>query len=344
VLDRVELNKDIQVGAGEPTFVSVDIGKNHLGSIEFAKELVLQAKDCGVDAVKFQTHIVEDEQRNEQVISPHYHKPRYEWLKENTMPPEWWHEIFSFCKQSQVFAYSTPMSIAAAKMLDEIGVPVFKISSADVSDLEMIEFIAGTEKPVIISTGMHSFDHLEIALRTIRKIHNQIIVMHCVSLYPCPVEKLNLRLIKTLRHRFNVHVGLSDHVISWPVALAAVALGAVAIEKHFSLSRDLPGPDHKVSLTPQELSQMIKRIREVEVALGCGEKRLSEDELLYEPVFHKCLTSRGIIKKDEELTRKMVTLKRPGGGIYWHELSVYLGRKVVKDIPADTLLLPEHFD
>jgi sialic acid synthase SpsE len=342
-MKSIFINNDIQIGQGCPTFISVDIGKNHLGSLDLAKYLVLKAKETGVTGVKFQTHVVDDEQRKEHVISPHFNKSRYEWVRDNTMPFEWWNELFHFANENAVLAYSTPMSLKAAELLEKLDIPIFKIGSADVSDLEMIEFITDLKKPVFLSSGMHNMEDLELAVNTIRKKHDNIILMHCVSNYPCPPEGLNIKIMETLHKRFELPVGLSSHALSLPTDFAAVALGAVAIEKHFSLMRDMPGPDHKVSLIPQELTRLVHGIREVKSCLGSSKKSIQNSEEKFIPVFHKSVTSLIKIKKGETLNKEMVTLKRPGGGIYWKDLSKILGKKANRDILADHLLLAEYF-
>ncbi len=336
----IKVTKKRMIGPDEPVFITVDIGKNHNGSMKEAKWLIDKAVEAKVDAVKFQTHIVDDEIRNNvKIISPHFKQmDRYSWVKQNTMSKEWWEEISSYASKKDVIFYSTPMSTAAGDLLDEIGVPLFKVGSADVSDLFMIESLAKKKKPIILSTGMHHLDDVSLAIKTIKKHSDKIVLMHCVSEYPCPPEHLNLRVIETLRDKFDFPVGLSDHVLEIETACAAVALGAVAIEKHFTRDRTQFGPDHKVSLTPDELKEMVKKIRNVEKAIGSSDKTILNGESKFTSIFYKSLTSLVDISKGTVITRDMLTAKRPGDGIYTKDVGKVLGKKAKTNIAKDQLI------
>jgi N-acetylneuraminate synthase/N,N'-diacetyllegionaminate synthase len=309
----IKVTKKRMIGPDEPVFITVDIGKNHNGSMKEAKWLIDKAVEAKVDAVKFQTHIVDDEIRNNE-------------------------EISSYANKKGVIFYSTPMSTAAGDLLDEIGVPLFKVGSADVSDLFMIESLAKKKKPIILSTGMHHLDDVSLAIKTIKKHSDKIVLMHCVSEYPCPPEHLNLKVIETLRDKFDFPVGLSDHVLEIETACAAVALGAVAIEKHFTRDRTQFGPDHKVSLTPDELKEMVKRIRNVEKAIGSPDKTMLKGESKFTSIFYKSLTSLVDISKGTVITRDMLTAKRPGDGIYTKDVGKVLGKKAKTNIAKDQLI------
>lgn len=344
-MKTVKITEEKSIGIGQPVFITVDIGKNHNGSIEEAKWLVDKAVEAGVDAVKFQTHIVEDEQRRVAVTSPHFEdEKRYDWVKKNTMPKEFWKELFGYCKGKGVIAYSTPMSSAATELLEKLGVPLFKIGSADITDLFMIEKIAKTGKPVILSSGMNTLEDVELAINTIKKHHDSLVLMHCVSEYPCPPEHLNLKAIKNLREKFDLPVGLSDHVLEIETVSAAVALGAVAVEKHFSRNRMQYGPDHKVSLIPEELKDMVKRIRNVEKALGSGEKVMIKEESKFVPIFHKCITAKADIPKGTIITKNMLCAKRPGGGLAPKLVDQVIGKMAKEDIKEDSLIKLEDLE
>jgi N,N'-diacetyllegionaminate synthase len=329
-----------EVGPFKKVFVIAEIGKNHNNSMEEAKWLVDRAVEAGVDAVKFQTHVVDDEQRKDiKIISPHFKEmDRYSWVKQNTLPFEWWVELKEYCDKKKTIFFSTPMSVAAAELLEKLDVKLYKVGSADITDLFMLETIAKTGKPIIISSGMNSLEDLEIAMKTIQKYNDKIILLHCVSEYPCPPEHLNLRTITFFQKKFKAPIGLSDHALQLESAYAAVALGAVAVEKHFSRNRDQFGPDHKVSLTPDEMKQMVQGIRIVTSALGSEEKLLQEGEKKFIDVFHKSLVFAADYTKGLAITREMVVTKRPGGGIGAKELPKLLGKKLTVDVKKDDLV------
>jgi N,N'-diacetyllegionaminate synthase len=335
------------IGPGEPVFLTLDIGKNFIDVEEAeplpvllrkAQRLIDAAIDCGVDAVKFQTHVVEDEQRALPITSPHFNKTRYEWLQRNSFPKEWWASLFRYAEQKGIIAYSTPMSVAAAEILDSLGIPLFKIGSGDVTDLVLLEAVAKTGKPVILSSGMSTMEELRTAVALIRNYNQQLILMHCVSEYPCPPEHLNLNVIKTLQEEFTLPVGLSDHVLENETAFAAVALGAVAIEKHFTFDRGAYGPDHKVGLLPDEVKALVRGVRIVEKALGTGVKTLLPKEEEFRRVFHKSVVARALIPEGAVITRAMLAVKRPGGGIEPKEIDSVAGKRAKRAIPKDALL------
>jgi N,N'-diacetyllegionaminate synthase len=321
---------------GAPAFVTAELGKNHLGNLTLAKHLIDKAKEAGVDAVKFQTHIASDEQLKDHVVSPHFDRSRYEWVKENTLPKQWFEEVFDYARKIGLICYSTPMSRAAAEMLNDLGVPAFKIGSADISDFHMLEFVAQTMKPVILSTGMSTLQDIKRSLDFVSRYNDQIVLVHAVSLYPCPAALMNLKTMWTLREEFDRPVGLSDHSVGIHLSIAAVAVGAVYIEKHFTLDPSLPGPDHKISLTPEEMKELVKGIREVESAHGDGVKRLLPEEEKYGKVFWKCIvTSRGV-KQGQVIGRDMLRSKRPFKGISATDISKVVGKKALIDIEEDT--------
>jgi len=324
------------IGEGKPVFMTAELGKNHLSSPTLAKFLIDKARQAGVDAVKFQTHIVSDEQLEDRVVSPHFDRPRYEWVKENTLPKEWFEEVFEYARRVGLICYSTPMSKAAAQLLHDIGMPVFKIGSADILDFHMLEFVAQTQKPIILSTGMSTMEEIKRSLDFVTRYNDQIVLLHAVSLYPCPPELMNLKAMWTLRDAFDRPVGLSDHSLGIHLSIAAAAMGAVCIEKHCTLDPGLPGPDHKISLSPTELMLLVKGIRDLESARGDGVKRRLPEEEKYAAVFWKCIVSSKTIRQGEVISRDMLRTKRPFKGISAAEISNVVGRKALIDIEKDT--------
>src|SRR3989344_1386754 len=265
------------IGDGHPCFIVAEIGKNFIQTqeerpvseyLENAKVLVKAAKDAGVDAVKFQTHNVADEQLQIEVVSPHFKgADRHSWVARNTNATPldaFWRPLKAYCDEQGILFHSTPMSRGAAQKLDEMGVAFWKVGSGDILDFVLLDYLASTKKPIIISSGMSTIDELDKTIDFLKRKNAEVVLLHCVSKYPCPPEHLNLGTIEFLKNRYHVPVGFSDHSIGIDAALAAVALGARVIEKHFSFSRDLWGADHKVSMTPDELKALVFGIRAIE--------------------------------------------------------------------------------
>src|SRR3989344_3312716 len=242
-------------------FIVAEIGKGFIQTeedqtpevyLENAKELARLAQGAGADAVKFQTHTVEDEQADINVVAPHFKgADRYNWVKRNTLAaPIWfWQELKKYCDQIGLVFFSTPMSRGAAQLLNEVGVDLWKVGSGDLLDFVMRDYIASTGQPIIISAGMSTLEETDLAVDFLKRRGAEFALMHCVSKYPCPPEDLQLQTIGFFKSRYNVPVGFSDHSTGIDSAVAAAALGASIIEKHFSKSRDLWGSDHKVALT-----------------------------------------------------------------------------------------------
>jgi sialic acid synthase SpsE len=293
-------------------FIVAEIGKNFIQSeseqtieeyMNNAKKLIDAAAEAGADAVKFQTHEVEDEQANIKIVSPHFKSlDRYKWVKRNTLatPLTFWQEIKSYSENKGLIFFSTPMSRGAAIKLDEVGVPLWKIGSGDVDDFLLLDYVLSTNKPVIISSGMVSLDELDKIMSHLKKTNLAVGLLYCVSEYPCPLEHFNLSTIELFTKKYPwAMIGFSDHSIDGhDVTLAAVKLGARMIEKHFSLSRDFWGSDHKVSLLPNEFKDMVMAIRagrydntDVKVYYGSLHKELEGATNKFRPYFKKTLTS-----------------------------------------------------
>ncbi len=339
-------------------FIIAEIGKGFIQSpddrpvaeyLENAKELVAAAKDTGADAVKFQTHTVEDEQLNIGVTSPHFKgADRYSWVARNTRATpleEFWLPLKSYCNELGIQFFSTPMSRNAAKILVRVGVDMWKVGSGDVLDFVLLDYLAATKKPIILSTGMSTVVELDCAVDFLRRRNVDVTLLHCVSKYPCPPEELNLTTMHFLRNRYGVPVGFSDHSLSIESSLAAVALGATVIEKHFSFDRSLWGSDHKVSMLPEEMSTLVRGIRQLEHDLAGSEaftqrdevvpmlgeprKTLQEDEAVFRPYFRKSLMAGQDISPGVMLTAEMIYAMRPqqfAGGLPSEEYERVVGR------------------
>lgn len=340
-----------KIGEGHPCFVIAEAGVNHNGDLNIAKRLIDVAKEAGADAVKFQTF------RAEAVVTASAPKAKYQevvtgnqesqlqMLKKLELPLEDFQILKTYCEKKKIIFISTPFDEACADFLNEIGVEVFKIPSGEINNPFLLSHIAHKRKPMIVSTGMATLDEVEAAVRTIREAENEkIVLLHCVSQYPTSPAEVNLRAMETMRRVLKVPVGFSDHTRGLEVPLAAVALGACVIEKHFTLDCDLPGPDHRASLEPAELLQMVRGIRIVEQALGNGLKTPSLEELEVAKVARRSLVANKDIPKGSRLLLGWVSIKRPGTGLPPAMLPRLVGLKARKDISSGTLLSLEMFD
>lgn len=313
-------------------FIIAEIGKNFIVTetgesatiyLDRAKALIKAAKEAGADAVKFQTHNFVDEQYPVDVFSPHFNgADRYNWIKRNTeaTPLEFWKALKQYAYELGIIFFSTPMSRGAAVLLNEVGVPLWKIGSGDLLDFAMLDYIRNSLKPIIISTGMSTDLEVKKAVDFIKEKNNNLVVLHCVSKYPCPPEDLKLETIDYLRSTFDCLVGFSDHSLGTAEAAMAVMRGAKVIEKHFSFDRNAWGPDHKVSLTPVEFSELVAVIRNAEhqpqvpITSSLG-KICQDDEAKFRPYFRKALVMANDLPAGTVITPEMVYAMRPAGFI-----------------------------
>ncbi|MDP2641550.1 MAG: N-acetylneuraminate synthase family protein [Candidatus Yanofskybacteria bacterium] len=348
-------------------FIIAEAGKNFIQTkeeqtpseyLENAKHLVDAAVQGGADAVKFQTHCVDDEVMNINFISPHFTAPgssRYQWVRRNTEATpleEFWKPLKQYCDEKGIIFMSTPMSRNAAKMLEEeVGVNVWKIGSGDILDFVCLDFVRNTQKPILLSSGMSTLDELRMSLKFVGENNARVAMLHCVSKYPCPPEELFLGTINLLKEEFDVPIGFSDHSLGVFADLVAVALGASVIEKHFTLSRDLYGADHKISMTPDEFASLTASISKVlensekkkeileseyaNAAISKKEKVLQEGEVVFRPLFRKALVFGQDVPKGAVLTEEMVYAMRPQAyikGLPSERYEEVLGKVVSQDV------------
>jgi len=333
------------VGEGEPCFIIAEAGVNHNGDIKIAKKLIDIAKEAGADAVKFQTFKAEKvvtqnaEKAEYQKATTGVEESQFEMIKRLELTERDFEELFSYAHQKGIVFLSSPFDKESVDILDTLGVPAFKIPSGEVTNFPLLKYIARKKKPVILSTGMSTLGEVEEALDVIRKERaKEIILLHCVSSYPAKMEDMNLKAMESLRYAFRLPVGLSDHTPGITVPVAAVALGACIIEKHFTMDKNLPGPDHKASLEPGELQEMIKAIRDVEKALGDGLKRPAKDEEENKKVARRSIVAKVDIPKGTIIKDEMLDVRRPGVGIEPRYLGMITGRRAKENIPKDALV------
>ncbi len=310
------------IGNSEPCFIIAEAGVNHNGDINLAKKLVDAAKEAGADAVKFQTFRAEDlvvkgaEKAEYQKMSTGTDESQFDMLKKLELTERDFAELFSYAQGKGIIFLSSPFDMASVNLLDELGVPAFKVGSGEITNFPLLEHIAGKNKSIILSTGMATLEEVGEALQVLQKaVARDIVLLHCVTSYPTKIEDMNLNAMETLRSAFELPVGLSDHSLGITIPIAAVALGARVIEKHFTLNRSLSGPDHQASLEPDELKQMVKAIRDVERAMGNGLKRPTVEEEENKKVARRSIVASVDIPEGVIITEEMLDFKRAGTGI-----------------------------
>ena len=327
--------------------IIAEAGVNHNGDYELAKQLVVAAKEAGADYVKFQTA------RPERVISRYAPKAEYQLgttKKEESqldmcraihLPLTDYRPLKAYCDEVGIAFLSTPFDLESVDVLEELDMDCYKIPSGEITNLPYLKKIARLGRPVILSTGMCGLADIENALLLLEQeglSRDRITLLHCNTEYPTPYTDVNLRAMRTMAEAFGVQVGYSDHTCGIEVSLAAVALGATVVEKHFTLDKNLPGPDHKASLEPHELKQMVTSIRHIEEALGSSIKQVSPSEAKNMVVARKSLIAATDIRKGELFTEENMTTKRPGNGISpmrWEEV---LGKVAPRDFKEDELI------
>jgi N,N'-diacetyllegionaminate synthase len=327
-----------------PVYVIAEIGVNHGGSVDLAKRMVVAAKNAMADAVKFQTFTANGlATRNTpktlyQVRSTGVATSHYAMLESLELSKVAHEELFAFCASESIDFLSTPYDVASAAFLHSLGVDMFKTASADIVDLPLHDYIASTGKLALVSTGMSTLNEVGKVADIYGRGSRRLALLHCVSNYPCTEQSLNLRAMDTLRDAFRVPVGYSDHAVGTLASSVAVARGATVIEKHFTLDRTLPGPDHTASCEPEEFAELVTAIRRVERILGTSAKERQEEERDMAAVSRKSVVVARAVLAGSVLTSNDLTLRRPGTGIPPGDLHRVLGRRVVNDVEADHVL------
>ncbi len=333
------------LGMTQGCFVIAEIGVNHNGDIDMARRLIDVAADAGADAAKFQTFFA-DQLVTQQAAKAAYQiandgdtDSQIEMLRRLEFSEKNLAIARDHCAERGVKFLSTPFGERAADLLEDLGVDGFKVSSGDLTHLPFLRHLAAKNLPIIISTGMATLGETEDAVVAIRESGNPpLAILHCVSNYPAAYEESNLRAMDTLAAAFGKPVGWSDHTVGDAIALAAVARGARILEKHYTLDRNLPGPDHAASLEPGELTDLIGKIRAVSSALGDGVKQPQPSEQDTASVARRSIVTARAVRAGEPLTSETLDCKRPGTGLAPRLLPLVLGRKAARDLPADTLL------
>lgn len=333
------------IGEGAPCFIIAEAGVNHNGDIKLAKKLIDVAVEAGADAVKFQTFQAEElvtetaEKAEYQKETTGSKESQFAMIKKLELSDKNFKELFTYAQKKGIIFLSTPFDQGSVDLLDKLGVPAFKVGSGEITNFPLLKHIASKQKPVILSTGMSTLDEVIEAVEVIRKAGSkEIALLHCVSCYPARIEDTNLRAMETLRRKFNLPVGLSDHTVGIHIPIAAVALGACVIEKHFTLDKNLPGPDHRASLEPDELKEMVVAIRHIERAQGDGIKRPTADEKETKKAARRSLVARTNIPAGTIITEDMLDIKRPGTGLEPKQINLVIGKKAKKNIACGEII------
>lgn len=328
-------------------FIIAEAGVNHNGNIELAKKLIDIALECGADAVKFQTFKTENDiskyapKADYQKNTTNFDESQFEMAKKLELSFENFSELKKYCDKKNIIFLSSPFDMDSVRFLKDLGLEIFKIPSGEITNYLLLREIGSYKKKVILSTGMADLGEIEDAIDILVENGTKkedITILHCSTEYPTPFEDVNLNAILTIKDAFKINVGYSDHTPGIEIPLAAVALGAKVIEKHFTLDKNLPGPDHKASLEPVELKAMIQAIRNVEKGLGDGIKKPSKSELKNLNIARKSIVAAKKIKKGEIFSEGNITVKRPGNGISpmrWNEV---IGKIAKRNFNEDELI------
>lgn len=327
------------------TIIIAEAGVNHNGSLKTAKTLIDVAAFAGCDFVKFQTFkgknlaVSNAKKAPYQALLTDKDESQLTMLKKLELPYEFHQELLDYANQKGIKFLSTPFDVESVEFLDKLGLEIFKIPSGEILNYPVLRAIGKTRKPVILSTGNSDVTEIEQTISVLRKFGtSEITLMHCNSEYPSPYNDINLRAMNTLKQHFNLPVGYSDHSQGYETAIAAVALGAVIYERHFTLDKNMEGPDHQASLEPQELIQLVKHIRNTELLLGTTEKKPSESELKNKNVARKSIVANCPIRKGEVFTEENITTKRPSDGLSPMLWESVIGQTANKDYQPDDFI------
>ena len=327
--------------------IIAEAGVNHNGSVQLAKKLIDKAVFSGADAVKFQTfkatNVVSKNapKADYQKQTTNLRESQFDMIKRLELDERAHQELIACCKKANIMFLSTPFDLDSVDLLNELGLQIFKIPSGEITNLPYLRRIGSLCKEVILSTGMSDLEEIGEAIKILTNagtLKENITVLHANTMYPTPMEDVNLRAMQTIQNKFDVAVGYSDHTLGIEVDIAAVAMGATVIEKHFTIDKTMDGPDHKSSIDPEELKAMVSSIRNIEKALGSSIKKPSKSEKPNISMARKSIVARKSIKKGELFSEKNITTKRPGTGINPMKWDSILGKVAKRDYQIDDLL------
>lgn len=350
-MNTVDLGPTV-VGDDSSPFIVAEIGSNHNGDMDLCRDIIDAAVEAGADSVKFQswtedTLISEEEyQRNTEYENKKKHFGTLrEMVREYQFTPEQHRTIQEYCQEQDITFCSSVFSEQEADLLEELDVPFYKIASMDINNLPLLDYVARKERPMIVSTGMSTMAEIEQAVDTIQGAGNDdIVLLHCVSVYPPGMDLMNLRNMETLQTAFDGPVGFSDHTLGTSIPLAAIARGACVVEKHFTIDKDLPGWDHAISANPEELETLVEEGNRIHRALGSTVRTVSQAELDKRVQFRRSAIAQKPLEEGETLTKGKVAFKRPGGGVSPDEFDYAEGQQVTDSVKEGHVIHWNHLD
>ena len=327
------------------TYIIAECGVNHNGNVKTALKMVDAAKDAGCDCVKFQTFKAENlvtlnaPKAKYQLENTNGIDSQFQMLKKLELDDKCFQMIYEYCRAINIDFMSTPFDIKSVDLLEDLGVKIYKMSSGDITNKQLLQYVAKKNKPMIISTGMSTLEEVREAVDWIEQVGNSNInILHCTSNYPTSYDDVNMKAMLTLKKEFSYPIGYSDHTNGWVIPVMAVAMGAKIIEKHFTLNKEMEGPDHKASLDTDELKNMVDSIRIVERAMGNGIKKPFESEISTRDVARKSIVLACGVKKGNLLTKDNMEIKRPGTGIPPKYIDELVGRTIRRDMGREEIL------
>jgi len=332
-----------RIGNKKPSYIIAEIGSNFDGSLKKAKKMIELSKKSGADCVKFQSFISEEllakkEFKKKLTFQKKWKKSVWEVYKDAELPREWHKDLFEFAKKNEIDFMSTPYDFEAVDLLEDIGVKAYKIGSGDITFHEFLEYVAKKGKPVFLPTGASNIQEISKAVNVIKRINKKIILMQSITQYPSKIEDANILSMVSLREKFGFNVGYSDHSPGIIVPITSIAHGACIIEKHFTDNQKNSGPDHRHSLNPQQFSQMVKLIRDVEKSLGSKVKKVEKSELQTRIIQRRSIFSIKEIKKGEKFSKKNIKCLRPAKGLSADKYSFILNKKATRKIKPSSLI------
>jgi len=349
MIEEIKIENKL-IGQNQEPFIIAEAGINHNGDIKLAKKMIIEAKKCGADAIKFQTFTAQNMMIKETVSAEHLEKSAgnesvYDFVKKVSLSREEFRELAELCKKEDIIFLSTAGTPDDVDFLESLDVPAFKVASMDLNNIPLLNHIAKKNKPVLLSTGMGEMRDVARAVKCFKDIgNNRLVVLQCTSRYPTPPEDVNLKVMDILKERFGFNVGFSDHTEGIIIPLAAIARGAVVVEKHYTLDKKMEGPDQRISADPEELTSIVKGSKAIFKALGTGVKKPFEFEKKIKSTFCRSVVSNRDIRKGEILNMGAISFKRPGVGIPPNEVEKVIGKKAKKDIPEDTLIISDDLE
>ena len=348
-MSEIKINNKI-IGNNHAVYIIAEIGINHQGDIEIAKELILEAKDCGADCVKFQKRDINRILTKEGLNMPYVNNNSFgdtygEHKRALELSSEDYLTLYNFSKENNIDFAASGWDEESIDFLDNLGVPFFKMASADITNFPLLEHTAKKGKPMIISTGMSNMETVEKAVELISNINSQVAILQCTSTYPTEFDQIHLNVLNTFKEKFpKCVIGYSGHELGIAVPIASVSLGAKIIERHFTLDRTMKGGDHAASLEPQGFKKMVRDIRNIEKAMGSYDKTVQDSEIPIFKKLSKSIVSAVDINQGDTITLDKITTKGPGTGISPMQIDSLIGKTVKINIPADTVILEDNIN